>query len=100
MKLPKYPNDIHCRINVARNLAEKLEDKICYPDYVDGIRVGISSYLLWSSLDHLLWWAALESQNILADKVMRSRIRFGSAINKVWLKECEKKLMMHTYGEF
>ena len=87
------PSDIHCRVNAARKLAEKIDENERYSGSIYRIEVGLASYLLVSSLQHLMWWAAVESKCDLTDKNVYASIRFGKASNKDWQGQCEQRLI-------
>ena len=80
--MTKDSNDIHCRVNAARKLAEKIDENERYSGSICRVEVGVASYLLVSSLQHLMWWAAVESKSDLTDKNVYANIRFGKASTK------------------
>ena len=93
LKMTKDSNDIHCRVNAARKLAEKIDENERYSGSICRVEVGLASYLLVSSLQHLMWWAAMESKSDLTDKNVYANIRFGKASTKNWRDQCEQWLI-------
>jgi len=76
--LTKNPNEIYYRINAAKKLAANLGQGADYSNSLSGIEAGLASYLLWSSLDHLMCWAAAKSNKCHLDKSIYSKISFSN----------------------
>ena len=93
LKMTRNPNDIHCRVNAAKKLAEKIDENERYSGPICKIEVGLASYLLVSSLQHLMWWAAEASKSDLTDRNVYANIRFGKASTKNWRDQCERWLI-------